>query len=101
MHMEPELYFFEQWLRSRRAEIGAAHSEARAFRPDSGARCTHSSEAPEAGMGNTTQTDRVQNWKDIARSFLKLGSTSYGGPAMMGMMQAELQQKRQWVSKER
>ena len=38
---------------------------------------------------------------DIIASFLKLGATSYGGPAIMGVMQAELQQKRQWVSKER
>src|SRR5215470_1703239 len=96
-----ELYLFEQWLRSRRDEIRAACSETRAFRPDPGARCTHSSEAQEAGIGNVTQTDPVQNWKDIACSFLKLGATSYGGPAMMGIMQAELQQKRQWVSKER
>ena len=45
--------------------------------------------------------DFVANWKNIASSFLKLGATSYGGPAMMGIMQTELQQKRQWVSKER
>ncbi len=87
--MEPELYFFEQWLRRRDADLRAA------------ARHTHSSEAKEADMGSTTQTDRVESWKDIAASFLKLGATSYGGPAIMGLMQAELQQKRQWVSKER
>jgi len=34
-------------------------------------------------------------------AFLKLGATAYGGPAIMGIMQAELQEKRQWVSKER
>src|SRR5947209_12944607 len=43
----------------------------------------------------------VDTWKDIAAQLLKIGATSYGGPAMMGIMQAELQQKRQWVSKER
>ena len=42
-----------------------------------------------------------QNWKDIASSLLKLGATAYGGPAIMGIMQAELQEKRKWVSKER
>jgi chromate transporter len=42
-----------------------------------------------------------QNWKDIASSLLKLGATAYGGPAIMGIMQAELQQKRQWVPKDR
>ena len=42
-----------------------------------------------------------RSWRDIAVAFLKLGATAYGGPAIMGIMQAELQQKRQWVSKER
>ena len=39
--------------------------------------------------------------KEIAFAFLKLGATAYGGPAIIGIMQAELQEKRQWVSKER
>ena len=39
--------------------------------------------------------------KEIALAFLKLGATAYGGPAIIGIMQAELQEKRQWVSKER
>jgi chromate transporter len=39
--------------------------------------------------------------KEIATTLLQLGTTSYGGPAIMGVMQAELQQKRKWVSKER
>ena len=38
---------------------------------------------------------------EIAQAFLKLGATAYGGPAIMGIMQAELQEKRQWVSKQR
>ena len=41
------------------------------------------------------------SWKEIVSVFLKLGVTAYGGPAIMGIMQAELQEKRQWVSKER
>jgi chromate transporter len=40
-------------------------------------------------------------WKEIAASLFRLGATSYGGPAIMGVMQAELQEKRRWVSKER
>src|SRR5436190_23221373 len=40
-------------------------------------------------------------WREIAGSFLKLGFTAYGGPAIMGLMQAELQERRQWLSKER
>src|SRR5438445_307840 len=43
----------------------------------------------------------VENWKDVAAQFLKIGATAYGGPAIMGIMQAELQEKRQWVSKDR
>ena len=39
--------------------------------------------------------------KEIATTLLQLGATSYGGPAIMGVMQAELQQRRKWVSKER
>ena len=38
---------------------------------------------------------------EIAREFLKLGATAYGGPATIGIMQAELQEKRQWVTKPR
>src|SRR5438067_3107199 len=39
--------------------------------------------------------------KEIATTLLKLGATSYGGPAIMGVMQAELQERRKWVSKAR
>ena len=100
--MEPELYFFERWLRDHHANLRAAARSAWLTRqPDCRTRDTHSSRAKEADMASTKHSDLVQNWKEIASSFLKLGATSYGGPAMMGIMQAELQQKRQWVSKER
>src|SRR5215475_4682383 len=46
-------------------------------------------EAPEADL------------KEVAASLARLGATSYGGPAIMGIMQAELQERRKWVSKER
>ncbi len=52
-------------------------------------------------MTTAKQTDFARNWQDIAANLLKLGATAYGGPAIMGIMQAELQEKRQWVSKER
>src|SRR5499426_749151 len=39
--------------------------------------------------------------KEVAASLARLGATSYGGPAIMGIMQAELQEKRKWVTKER
>jgi chromate transporter len=38
---------------------------------------------------------------EVGRVFLKLGALSYGGPAMMGIMQAEIERKRQWVTRER
>src|SRR5260370_14206387 len=38
-------------------------------------------------------------WRDVAATFLRLGVTSYGDPAIMGIMQAELQEKRAWVSR--
>ena len=34
------------------------------------------------------------HWQEIAWSFLKLGVTAYGGPAIIGLMQAEVQDKR-------
>jgi chromate transporter len=42
-----------------------------------------------------------KNHKDIASEFLKLGGTAFGGAAVMGIIQTEIQEKRQWVSKER
>jgi chromate transporter len=36
---------------------------------------------------------------EIARTFLKVGAMSYGGPAIMGIMQTEIQDKRQWIEK--
>ena len=42
-----------------------------------------------------------ETWRNIATTFFKLGITSYGGPAIMGIMQTELQEKRQWVSRDR
>ena len=43
----------------------------------------------------------ARTWKEIATSFLKIGATGYGGPAIMGVMQAEIQERRQWTSKPR
>ena len=43
----------------------------------------------------------MAHWKEIALGFLKIGATAYGGPAIMGVMQAEVQGKRHWLSRER
>ena len=40
------------------------------------------------------------HWREIIGVFLKLGAMSYGGPAIMGLMQNEVQQKRAWLSKD-
>ena len=37
--------------------------------------------------------------RDILTSFLKIGLTAYGGPAIQGVMQAEFQERRQWLTK--
>jgi chromate transporter len=50
---------------------------------------------------NTIASTSENESKDIAITLFKLGATSYGGPAIMGVMQAELQERRRWVSKER
>ncbi len=52
-------------------------------------------------MTAATHAELTGAWRDIAGSLFRLGATSYGGPAIMGVMQAELQEKRKWVSKER
>jgi chromate transporter len=41
------------------------------------------------------------HWREVVRGFLKIGAMSYGGPAIMGLMQTEFQEKRNWLSKER
>src|SRR2546425_1387332 len=49
----------------------------------------------------TMDATSVSASKDIATTLFRLGAASYGGPAIMGFMQAELQERRKWVSKER
>jgi chromate transporter len=40
----------------------------------------------------------ARHWQEIACSCLKLGATAYGGLMIAGIIQRELQDKRQWVS---
>jgi chromate transporter len=49
-------------------------------------------------MSDTSGNDR--SWLEIAGAFFKLGAMAYGGAALMGILQRELQEKRGWVSKE-
>jgi chromate transporter len=46
-------------------------------------------------------TTRAAPLREIAGAFLRLGATSYGGFAIMGVMQSELQERRSWVTKPR
>jgi chromate transporter len=39
-------------------------------------------------------------WQEVAAVFLKLGALSYGGSAMLGIMQSEIAERRQWLSNE-
>jgi chromate transporter len=45
--------------------------------------------------------DQPARLSDLARVFLKIGAMSYGGPAIMGIMQNEIQERRRWLGKER
>ena len=45
-------------------------------------------------------SERNVSLGEIARVFLKIGAMSYGGPAIMGIMQTEVQEKRQWIEKQ-
>ena len=40
-------------------------------------------------------------WRELASVFFKLGATSFGGPAVIGIIQAELQERRGWITRER
>jgi chromate transporter len=45
-------------------------------------------------------SERTIGWREVARVFLKIGAMSYGGPAIMGIMQTEIQEKRRWIEKQ-
>jgi chromate transporter len=40
------------------------------------------------------------HWRELSHVFLKLGTMSYGGTAMIGVVQADVQEKRGWLTKE-
>jgi chromate transporter len=52
-------------------------------------------------MNGTEREVGRRRLSEVVSAFLKLGLTAYGGPAIMGIMQAELQEKRRWVTRER
>src|SRR4030095_5952902 len=62
-------------------------------------RCTSGRVSLAAGRGGRSMASISKTWREIAVGFLKVGATAYGGPAIMGVMQAEFQERRQWTSK--
>lgn len=46
---------------------------------------------------STTHAGFRQYWPEVIGTFLKIGALSYGGPASMGIMQTEVQEKRAWL----
>ena len=50
---------------------------------------------------NESSADFRSRCRELTAVFLKIGAMSYGGPAIMGIMQAEIQEKRGWLTKER
>jgi chromate transporter len=54
---------------------------------------------PEAGI---TSAERHVSLTDLARFFLRLGTTAFGGPAAhIAMMEDELVRRRQWLTREK
>jgi chromate transporter len=51
-------------------------------------------------MKGEVMPQRTLGLAEITQVFLKIGAMSYGGPAIMRIMQAEIQEKRQWIAKQ-
>lgn len=45
--------------------------------------------------------DRTKRLLEVAGVFLKIGTVGFGAPAIWGLIQAEVQERRAWVTKER
>jgi chromate transporter len=48
-----------------------------------------------------TMNENSRRRIEVAEAFLKLGAFAFGGPALWGVLQAELQERRRWLTKER
>ncbi|MBA3773235.1 MAG: chromate efflux transporter [Ramlibacter sp.] len=55
----------------------------------------------ESVPARSNEGGQAQRLKEVAGTFLKLGAFGYGGPAIFGLFQAELQERKKWLSKER
>jgi len=45
--------------------------------------------------------EKNRNLLEVTLAFLKIGALGYGGPALWGLIQAEVQERRGWLTKER
>jgi chromate transporter len=52
-------------------------------------------------MKETAMNDRTTRLLEVAGVFLKIGAVGFGAPAIWGLIQAEVQERRAWVTKER
>src|SRR5262245_32410034 len=100
-----------EWHRKNRERSVRASMFAQAQREDSESETPHRSQAlapeePQCRCCHSAATSPTVAgpWKkgpmrEILATFLKIGATAYGGPAIMGLMQAEFQERRQWLTK--
>jgi chromate transporter len=52
-------------------------------------------------MNETAMNDRSRGLLEVAGAFLKIGTVGFGAPAIWGLIQAEVQERRAWMTKER
>jgi chromate transporter len=52
-------------------------------------------------MKEMAMNDRTTRLLEVAGAFLKIGTVGFGAPAIWGLIQAEVQERRAWITKER
>jgi chromate transporter len=52
-------------------------------------------------MKETAMSDRTTRLLEVAGAFLKIGTVGFGAPTIWGLIQAEVQERRGWLTKER
>jgi chromate transporter len=52
-------------------------------------------------MKETAMNDRNRRLLEVLVTFLKIGTVGFGAPAIWGLIQAEVQERRAWLTKER
>jgi chromate transporter len=58
-------------------------------------------ESRSVPMKETAMNDRTTRLLEVAGVFLKIGTVGFGAPAIWGLIQAEVQERRAWLTKER